>query len=254
MRNKAILSLTDVDDIEIAKVLAEKLGPYFGGVLIPTWGIYLNLLRIIQQSGATIWLNTGAGLPSQLRHEIRSCMHYFFPDTLSPQPEKDAIPIEAFITLGYPHLVEEAVWAFTDGLELYKKTHLRHPIPRDWKPKIFSIAALTTEEKDDRILKRVEIAKKHGLFGVIVPCEFVAQVKAMGLRTIVTAVRDSVYAVVDDDQVITCTPDQARQADPDYVIVGRPITQRCLYGGLAKTNLEEAERATKYFLTALGIE
>lgn len=241
MRNRVILSLTGIDDIEMAKVVAEGLAPLVGGVLIPTWRIYLNLLRIVQKSQATIWLNVGAGMPSQLRSEIQSSMHYFFPDQLGEKP----IPIEGVITLCYPHLIEQAVRAFQDGLAQFRQRRIRSSIPQDWRPQFFSTAALTTEEKDDRILNRARVAKEHGLAGVIVPCEFVAQVKAMGLKTIVTAIRDPNYPVVDDDQVITCTPCQAREADPDYIIVGRPITQRYI--------LEQAIEATEYFLRELGV-
>lgn len=240
MRNNIILSL-DIDDPVKAKIVIEELGPLFGGILIPSWRLYSSLLDLIPETGSTIWLNMGAGFPSQVQEDIRNTLRFFFPESYGP--ERKFIPLKGIITLCYPHLLELIISAFKQGVKEYTNGHLRHSIPSDWQIPIYPTAALTTEEMDNRILARAEIAKKYYLPGVIVPFDWVEKVKTLGLDAIVTGIRDPNYPVDKDDQIIICLPDEAANSGAAHFIIGRPILQ----------HLERDPKVVEYFLKKLGV-
>lgn len=225
LRNKVILSV-DVPEIGEAQGIIQELGSMFGGILVPMWispwRVYGDLFDQIRDSGAGLWLKTGSAFPSQIREEVKTALYHLFP--LSKKDE-EPIKIEGIIILCYPHVLRLVLREFREGIAKHKVLNDFHSIPEGWEPQLFPTAALTTEEMDDRVLDRALIAREYGSSGVIAPCKWVRRVRELGLQTIIAGIRDEhLSPVEDDDQVIHCTPEQAREADPDYYIIGRQAT------------------------------
>lgn len=236
MRNPVILAV-DNRDIDQAQSIIREIGDLFGGIMIPPWNLYTRTLELIHQAGAAIWFNPGTALPGHLQYSVNTYLTFSYPE----------YPLDGLLTFCYSHLMKQLPEFVARTMEKHRQEY--HPplgeknLKPVWPlPMVFGIASLTTEDPDERILLRITRAQLAGLNGVIVPCNMVEATHQAGMEAMIIGIRDPNWLVEEDDQVITCTPKQARLSGADLFVIGRPITSR-------PSHLQKI--AAKFFVSAL---
>lgn len=242
--NSIILSV-ETDDIKLARNIIRNLSDYVAGILVPTWlRGYTNLFSFIRKEMKNeLWLNIGATYPSQLRGTVADTLIQLFSHTDS----RSFLYPKGFIVACSDNLIPCLRYFFEEEIRKFNKRVMHYQIPKHWQPEIYVTTALTMASSGNGVLEKAQVAKEVELTGVIAPCQLIPEIKEMGLSTILTAIRDPKFSVLDDDQIITCSPEEARETKPDYCIFGRGITDPIVY----HDDFQRAIEATKYFVDRL---
>lgn len=128
----------------------------------------------------------------------------------------------------YPHVIDAIRRAKDYGRKLLK-------IDEEILPKIYGVVfstqdimERTRDEIIETTLKRIKrVNEKDGLDGVVVSGYELEPIRKEfpELETILTAIRSEKYSVKNDDQVRIVMAEEAKKLNPDYYLIGRPITE-----------------------------
>jgi orotidine-5'-phosphate decarboxylase len=200
-RDRLVLVL-DLDDLDRARRLAQRLAPWFGTVKVgyELYGVTgPDAFDALHELGLRVFADLKLhDIPTTVAHGARVL-------------GRRGVEFLNFHASGGVEMLRAGVEGLQEGAR-----DVGHPPPIS-----LGVTVLTSEARADAFPERLAWSRDAGCDGVVCAAREAPEARGAGMRTMVPGIRLPAQPV--DDQARVATPDEAIECGADWLVVGRAV-------------------------------